>query len=134
MSLLAVVEATPSITPVVTPIVHTVTQVVTVNVAGHLFQLAEIVKYLALGAGLSFVQFVLHGKFGLPKWVNIVLPIVYAAIGGLAITVVDNTVNWADWYQVFLQVLAGASGLYALVTVVNTASASKPSLPVVDQP
>ena len=88
-------------------------------VTSHIFQLAEIIKYVGLGAGLSVVHAILNGKAGLPKWLNKVLPVVYSAIGGLAIVVVNNVVDWSNWYQVFVQVVTGAVSVYALVAAYN---------------
>ena len=115
---------------VVTPVV--VTHTVSVFQGSHWFQLAQIVKYVALGAGLSVIHGVVNNKYGLPKWLNKVLPVVYAAVAGAAIVVVDNSVNWSDWFQVFTQVVAGAVGVYALVTLVTPVSTpAKTDLPTV---
>jgi hypothetical protein len=117
----------------VTPVV--VTHTVTVFQGSHWFQLAEIVKYVTLGAGLSIIHSVVNNKYGLPKWLNKVLPVVYAGVAGIAIVAVDNAVNWNDWFQVFTQVVAGAVGVYALVTLVTpTSTAPVVATPETDLP
>lgn len=123
---------TPSPTPVVVThdVFHTVIQYLT----PHVFQLAMIVQFLGTGAGLS----ILHSIFlsnRLPKWANVALPIGYSGLAALADIVVRNTINWNDWYMVFVQVVTGAVAWYAVLTVVNKANASSASgLPTTTTP
>lgn len=128
------VQAVASAAPSVSPQIVTVTKTVVVDHASHLFQLAEIVKYVGLGAGLSLVHAVVNGRFGLPKALNRVLPLAYSVAVAVALLVVDGTLNWNDWYQVFVQVLLGAVGVYALVTAYNAASSSSSAPAIANLP
>lgn len=133
MSVLASVAPTVTTSPVVHEVTRTVTKEVLVPTTSHLFQLAEIIKYLGLGVGLSVIHAVLNGQFNLPKPLNKVLPVVYSALTAVAVLVVQNTLDWSDWYQVFVQVLGGAVSVYALITAFNATQSNQPdsSLPTV---
>lgn len=116
----------PSPSPSPVEVIHnTITYVAS---SPHLFQLAQIVQYVGTGVGLSIIHSLLLNS-RLPKWANRVLPVVYSVLAALADVVVKGTVNWSDWYQVFVQVLTGAVAWYAIVTLVNEKTPS-PSLPV----
>lgn len=129
MAVTATLSPVPSPTPVVHDIVHTVVQYLT----PHVFQLAMIVQFLGTGAGLS----ILHSIFlsaRLPKWANVALPVAYSALASVADIVVRNTINWNDWYMVFVQVLTGAVAWYAVLTVVNKAQNPASGLPSTTNP
>lgn len=117
------IQAAASVAPSVTPQVVTVTKTVVVDHTSHLFQLAQIVKYLGAGAGLSVVHSVLErGK--LPKWLNTLLPVVYSGVLSVVSLFVAGSLDLSNWYQAFLQILAGAVTWYALLTVVNKAQSA----------
>lgn len=126
MSVLLAGVAQAVATPVPSP--EVIDRTVTVFTQTHLFQLAEVVKYVGLGVGLSVIHGVINGRFGLPKALNKVLPVLYAALAGLAVVVVSGTVDWTDWYQIFVQVATGAAGVYALITAYNTAAVPNPQV------
>lgn len=129
-----VASVAPTVVPSVTPVVvHTVTQFrdVFVPTTSHWFQLAEIVQYLGLGVGLSLIHAVLNGKFNLPHGLNKVLPVVYSAVTAVAVLVVKGGVNWSDWYEVFVQVLAGAVVVYGLISAYNSTQSQDANLPTV---
>ena len=139
MSLLLAVAAAVQTVPVIAPVVPdpvVITNTVVVDHSSHFFQLAQIVKYLGLGVGLSLIHAVVNNKFGLPRTLNKVLPVLYAALAGVAVVVVDNTgLDWSNWYQVFTQVVTAAVGIYALVTLVTPSSTTVTpvaTLPVVE--
>jgi hypothetical protein len=133
MSVIATVA--PSVTPLVSPLVSPAIEVVktvVVSKTSHFFQLAEIVKFIGLGAGLTILHSVLNGYKNVPKVVNLLLPIAYATITGIAIVLVDNSVNLDDWYQVATQVFSAAGVVYALIYTVNAATNRKSDLPTVN--
>lgn len=124
------VSISPSVSPspAVNDVMHTVVQFV----SPHLFELAQIVQFLGTGAGLS----ILHSLFlsnHLPKWLNRTLPVVYSALAAVADVVIRGTVDWNNWYMVFVQVLTGAITWYVVVTAVNQSNNSK-SLPTTTAP
>lgn len=126
---------TPTPTPMPSPIVvtHDVVHTVVQYLTPHVFQLAQIVQFLGTGAGLS----ILHSIFlssRLPKWANVALPVAYSALASIADIAVKNSINWSDWYQVFVQVLTGAIAWYAILTVVNQSSKPSSTLPTTTTP
>lgn len=123
----------PSVAPSIQPVV-TVVKTVMVDRSNHFFQLAEIVKFVGLGAGLTILHSVLNGFKNVPKVVNLLLPIAYATITGIAIVIVDGSTNFNDWYQVSTQVFSAAGVVYALIYTVNAATnRNKTSLPIVSE-
>lgn len=116
--ILAVAAAAQDVVPtVVNPVV--ITKTVAVPTTSHFFQLAEIVKYLGYGAGLSLIHAVVNNRFGLPKTLNKILPVVYSVFVTVATLIVAGSLNWSDWFQVFTQVLTGSVAFYAIVTLVT---------------
>lgn len=117
--------SSPSVSPSPSPspkVIHTTTTIIhNVVTSPHFFQLAQIVQYLAGGALLSIVHSLLLNK-RLPKWANIALPVVYSGLAALADLIVKGTVDWSNWYMVFVQFLTGAVAWYAILTIVNTAN------------